>query len=189
MIGGRYEYLLSSLPTLYFENTDEAKQRVIGLLEKYQSNQSKQFNAADILDNEVHKFFPDHLFQTFRSVNLTNIHNEIFQSSKSKVLSEFSIFRNELLSDLKDWRTTQNGGMNKAKNKTLEEILKKGTPLEKEIQLMRYQWEKLEDFAAGHFYDFESLFTYKIKLLILLRWWSFDDVKGLAIFNKLTTIS
>jgi hypothetical protein len=42
--------------------------------------------------------------------------------------------------------------------------------LEAEKALDQERWDKLEEIAAGHFFDFDSLVVYALKLLILLRW-------------------
>ena len=93
----------------------------------------------------------------------------------------------ELKKDLQAWRRPPREGEKKKSNSELEQIIGEGTPLEKEIRIMQYQWDKLEDFSAGHYANFEALVTYKIKLMILLRWWSFQVEKGLENFNRMTT--
>jgi hypothetical protein len=42
--------------------------------------------------------------------------------------------------------------------------------LEAERTLDQERWNKLEEIAAGHFFDFDFLAVYALKLLILLRW-------------------
>ena len=186
MIGGTYEYLMSSLPDLSFQNTDEAKRKVLGLLKKYAGNAAGQLSTVELLDSEAQKFLPTSTFNIFQKITLKNIHEEIFQNSKSRVLANFSTFRFELKKELKALRTSQSGSEKKTAKNNLEKIISDSTPLEKEIQIMQYQWQKLEDFSAGHFSDLEAVFTYKIKLLLLLRWWSFDAEKGFAKFTKMT---
>ncbi|MEO1262455.1 MAG: DUF2764 family protein [Bacteroidota bacterium] len=186
MIGGTYEYLISSLPDLSFQNTEESKRKVIDLLKKYAGSPLEQLSAVEILDSEAQKFLPVSTFNIFQKINLKNIHEERFQKNKSKVLSNFSTFSFELKKELKTWRTSKNRSEKKAEKNNPGKIIMGGTPLEQEIQIMKYQWQKLEEFSAGHFSDLEAVFTYKIKLLILLRWWSFDSKKGYAKFSKMT---
>ncbi len=187
MIGGTYEYLMSSLPDLQFQNTNEVKQEVTGLLQKYAGSVADQYDPVKILDIEAQKFLPVSRYRIFKKMNLKNIHNEDFQHIKSKVVSNFSRFSFELKTQLKAWRTAQNSDERKSVKNHLDHILSAGTPLEKEIQIMKYQWHKLEDLSAGHFSDVEALFTYKLKLLILLRWWSFDAQTGFEKFTRITT--
>jgi hypothetical protein len=186
MIGGTLEYLMSSLPDLSFQNSDEVRQRVTGLLKKYAGPGGEELSPAEILDGEAQKFLPASVFYIFQKIDLKNIHEAEFQKNNSKVLAAYSTFIFQLKKEIKTWRTSQNESDKKAAKNKLENIIGDGTPLEKEIQLMKYQWHKLEEFSAGHFADREALFAYKIKLLILLRWWSFDAEKGFKKFTKMT---
>ena len=187
MIGGTLEYLMSSLPDLSFRNSEEVKRGVIGLLEKYAGPAAERLSPLEILDDEAQKFLPASAFPVFQKINLGNIHEDEFRESKSKVLSAYATFTFELKKEIKAWRTSQNEGEKKAVKTKVEHLIGEGTPLEKEIRIMQYQWNKLEALSAGHFADFEALVTYKIKLMILLRWWSFNVKKGLVIFHQMTT--
>ena len=187
MIGGTYEYLVSSLPNLSFQNTDEAKQKVLALLQKYSGNAAEELNPLEILDSEAQKFLPLSTFGVFQKMDLKNIHEEEFQNSKIRLLSAFSKFTFELKNEINVWRTSQNENEKKSAKKNIEKIIGDGSPLENEIQFMKYQWGKLEELSAGHFSDLEAIFSYKIRLMILLRWWSFNTEKGFEKFNQMTT--
>jgi hypothetical protein len=186
MIGGTFEYLMSSLPNLSFQNTEETKQGVLGLLQKY-AGKAVELSPVEILDSEAEKFLPTSAFYIFQKVSLKNIHEREFREHNSKVLSAFSKFTFELKKETKVWRKSQQEKEGKTVKNKLEEIIGEGTPLEKEIQIMKYQWNELEELSAGHFADVEALFTYKIKLMILLRWWSFKMEKGFEKFTQITT--
>ncbi len=67
--------------------------------------------------------------------------------------------------------------------------LEPGTPLEEETQLIKWQWDKLEELSLGHYSDFGALAIYKLKLLLLERWWSFDQEQGFAIFLNATKMT
>ena len=186
MIGGTYEYLMSSLPNLSFQNTDEAKRHVIEVLNAYSDDPTAALTPLGLWDREAQKFLPADAFNVFKKIYLANLHELEFQKSKSKVLSAFSEFNFELKKEIIKWKTSQTAKAHKAPMSNIENLVGHGTPLEKEINIMKYQWDKLEDIATGHFADMETVFTYKLKLMILLRWWSFNTEIG---FNKFTRIS
>lgn len=186
MIGGTLEYLMSSLPHLTFQHTEEARHQVIGLLEKYAGYLDKALSPVEILDGEARKFLPADAFAVFQKIHLNNIHEPEFQMDKSKVLSAYSTFTFQLKGDIKKWRTLPDESENKSIKNKVESIIGEGTPLEKEIQIMQHQWEKLNELSAGHFSDFEALVTYKIKLMLLLRWWSFNMEKGMEHYTNVT---
>jgi hypothetical protein len=77
----------------------------------------------------------------------------------------------------------------KSSNSDLAKLIGQGTPLDKEIQIMKHQWDQLEELSVGYFADLDALIIYKIKLLILLRWWSFKFEKGFKTFTQITTNS
>jgi hypothetical protein len=185
MIGGTLEYLVSSLPNLTFQNSEEARERVFGLLQKYAGVAADELSPSEILDNEAQKFLPASIFKLFQKISLENIHELAFQQSKSIVLSSFSKFTFDLKKEIKQWRLSEKGNGGDSSRSSLEKLFGQGTPLEKEIQIMKYQWEKLDELSRGHYTDLEALITYKIKLLILLRWWSFHVEKGFENFTRM----
>lgn len=186
MITGNLEYLVSSLPTLSFQNSEEKKERVFMLLKNYAGVQGNDKSLPEILDNEAQKFLPASTYHLFQKMKLRNIHEEEFQQSNSQVLSTFSKFNFELKEKIKLWRISQANNEEKSFKSAIETIIGQGTPIEKEIQIMKYQWENLEEIAVGHYANPEALTTYKIKLLILLRWWSFHTEKGFENFKRMT---
>ena len=186
MIGGTYEYLISSLPNLSFQNNEETRQQVISTLRKYAGPANEELSLVEILNREAEKFLPTSVLNIFQTLNLRDIHKPRFQESRIKVLSAFSQYTSELKEEIKTWRTSQNENKNNAASKKVAQIIGEGTPLEKEINIMGHQWDTLEEISVGHLEDLEALFTYKIKLMILQRWWSFDTEKGLNKFILMT---
>ena len=53
-----------------------------------------------------------------------------------------------------------------------------GNPLQREEQIMKWQWEELNDIEAGETFTLNEILVYKLKLQILTRLNSFDKVKG-----------
>ena len=106
MIGGTFEYLMSSLPNLSFQNSDEIKGRVIDLLQKYAGKSNEKLSLLEILDKEAEKFLPASTFDTFQKINLNNIHHPEFHNHKIKTLSAFAKFTFELKKGIKTWRTS-----------------------------------------------------------------------------------
>jgi hypothetical protein len=187
MIGGTLEYLMTSLPNLSFQDTDEAKTALFTLLKKYTGNTSKESSAVEMFEMEAEKYLSKSSFQNLQNLNLNQIHKTEFLNHKSRVVSEFAKFTHALKNEIRVWLTTQNESDKKAAKNRVEEIFGEGSPLEKEIRIMKYQWDKLEELSIGHFADIEALFTYKLKLMILLRWWSFNKEKGFNKFIQMTT--
>jgi hypothetical protein len=186
MISGNLEYLMSSLPNLSFTNNNEFKQELYDLFEKYQGNGAAPLNPIAILDHEAQKFLSATTLSLFQGIDLKNIHEEQFQNSKARVLSRFSKSIYQLKQEIRAWRMASADHDKGPQEKRVKTIIGEGNPLEQEVQIMKYQWDILEELSIGHFADIEALLVYKLKLMLLLRWWSFHTEKGMDHFIKLT---
>ena len=184
MIGSDLEYLMSSLPYLAFENTKEAKEQILNLLHRYEGSDQKSSSPIDILDNEAGKFLSPKSFEDFQKIDLNSIHHTFFHNHTSQVVSDFSKSMLQHRKALSEWR---NPDVEKKSNHAdLVSLLKDLNPLEREEYLLGHQWKILDDLASGHFADLDALIIYKLKLSILMRWWSFDAQKGYDKFIQIT---
>tara|TARA_R110002049_G_scaffold1113_2_gene8206 strand:- start:12872 stop:13453 length:582 start_codon:yes stop_codon:yes gene_type:complete len=186
MISGNLEYIISSLPYLSFNDTEEQRSHVFSILEKYYGSSVEHHHIITVLDQEAAKFLVPEAYYLFQQINLSNIHEEVFQRNKNKVLSEFSKFVYTLKTDLMELRRSRKNESesNSIKNSRFDSIPK--GPLDAEIYLLKLQWDYLEERSIEHYTDFSALVIYKLKFLLLLRWWSFDQKKG---FDNFITIS
>jgi hypothetical protein len=183
MTGGTLEYTISSLPNLAFQNTTEFKEQLLSLFQKYSGGKGGAPGPIEVLDQEACKFLPPAKYDLFQKIELRNIHESTFRQSRSRVLSRFSAFNLELKQQLAKWRKGE-----KPEKSEIVHLAAEGNPLVKEIRIMQYQWQQLEELSIGHFADFDALIIYKLKLLILLRWWSFHTEQGLSVFKQLTSM-
>jgi hypothetical protein len=186
MISGNLEYILCSLPHLTFQDSYEERSKVFSFLQKYAGPLKEKMSLTEILEGEVMKYLSASDFQIFRQIDLKSIHSEVFMKSKHSVLAAFSTYVCSLKSEVQQLRISRKKGSESSSNKRLQLPLVPGNPLEEEIQLLKFQWKKLEDLSIGHYADFEAVCLYKLKFLILLRWWSFDREKGFDVFQNIT---
>lgn len=186
MISGNLEYVISSLPYLSFNDSEEQQSRVFSILEKYYGSSVEEQDYISVLDKEAAKFLEPRAYGLFQQINLNNIHEEVFQQSGNKVLSKFSKSVFKLKTDLMALRRFRktNSESPSIKNSRFDAIPE--SPLEAEIHLIKLQWDYLETLSIGHYSDFSALVAYKLKFLLLLRWWSFNQKKG---YDNFTTIS
>ncbi|UMB62030.1 hypothetical protein MHL31_07505 [Lutibacter sp. A80] len=181
---GNLEYLMSSLPNLSFQHEKDTQVKVTSLLKKYADSSVRESSLVVILNNEAAKFLSSNESRLFQEINLKNIHSNSFQISKYKVLSDFSSYVFNLkkeVEQLRLYRKSKDHQINQ--NKKNIQIIP-GNPLEEEKQLIKFQWDRLELISAGHYADFEALISYKLKLMLLIRLWSFNQNKGFNIFES-----
>ena len=186
MIAGNLEYVIGSLPHLSFKDTDEERSKVVSLLQKYAGPSETGKGIVAILDGEAGKFLSSGSHRIFQQINLATIHSETFQKSRNSILATFSSYVFALKKGVQQLRTARKNGADPSITKKLPVSLGPGTPLEEEIQLLKLQWDQLEELSMGHYTDFSALCIYKLKLLLLLRWWSFDEKQGYANFLNST---
>lgn len=58
------------------------------------------------------------------------------------------------------------------------EAMNKPNPLEKELALDRYRWKTLEELTPITAFDVSAIFSYAIKLKMVIRWNGMTDEKG-----------
>jgi len=186
MIAGNLEYLMTSLPHLSFKDMVEERSKVFSLFQKYGDNPEGAKGVINTLEEEAGKFLSTKSLQLFQQVDLKTIHSEAFQKNKNKGLAAFSNYMNTLKIGIQHLRTSRKDGEKLSNSKKPSLPLNAGTPLEEELQLLQWQWNKLEELSLGHYTDFTALCLYKLKLLLLLRWWGFDEKIGFERFLNLT---
>lgn len=185
MISGHLEYLMSSLPHLSFRNTEEERLRVATTLHKYAEQPGESVGLADILEQEAAKFLSAKKAALLRAIDLRTIHQTHFQESTCRVLAAFAAFVFRQKKDVERLRKARRAGSEQSL-KDFGQLIQPGNPLEEEVQLMQHQWEQLEQGVIGHYADFGALVIYKLKLLILERWWAFDQEQGMTLFLQTT---
>ena len=65
-----------------------------------------------------------------------------------------------------------------------EQLLSTG-PADKEKTLDNLRWTKLDELELGHYFDFDILCSYKLKLLIREKWLKRDLNKGMKNLNEI----
>ena len=68
--------------------------------------------------------------------------------------------------------------VDEATENAVTEAMNKPNPLEKELALDRYRWKTLEELTPVINFDLSAIFSYAIKLKMVIRWNSMTDEKG-----------
>jgi hypothetical protein len=186
MIIGDLEYLISSLPYLSFSNNPEYQEKVKTLFQSYIEEGEEEMDPAGMLDLEAAKFVSGKSLSLLRDLELDRIHESTYRHRGSRVLEKFSQYVLRQKEALKEIRLHRKDSPSSNGRQDTNLLSLEGSPLEQEVQLMKYQWEQLEELSGGHYADLEALILYKLKLLVLLRWWHFDARLGFKRFLELT---
>ncbi|WP_370391350.1 DUF2764 family protein [uncultured Winogradskyella sp.] len=185
MLSGNLEYLMSSLPDLMFDNSETYQKEVSKLFKTYNSADEASQDLVLMLHAEAEKFLSTKEFNDLKALSLKAIHQERFQNNSQHVIASFSRFNHQMKREVqrfREHRKNEDLNANKLNFDILPEL--SNNPLKAEEQLLKLQWDKLEELSIGHYSDLAALFIYKLKLELLVRWWSFNEEVGLNIFKQ-----
>lgn len=184
MLAGNLEYVMASLPNLTFSNSEAIQHEVSSLFKKYALLTDAPTHLITLLHEEAEKYLSEKQCRDFKQIQLNTIHQDYFQNHKNKVVSEFSVFINQLKQELKTFRIARKSNETNTKNsyKLIGDL--PNNPLDAELHLLKLQWQKLDMLSVGHYANISALILYKLKLQVLLRWWSFNETIGFNAFQQ-----
>jgi hypothetical protein len=184
MLNGNLEYVMTSLPNLSFDNSSSYQHEVSRLLISYTAESDDINDLILRLHKIARKYLTQGQYNFFKSLNLNEVHEAYYANSSYAVVSVFSEYMRQFKAQLRDYRVAKYAGASVTKKhyEIIGELPE--NPLDAEVMLLRLQWTTLEELSVGHYTDVSSLFLYKLKLQLLVRWWSFDTSKGFDVFLK-----
>jgi len=188
MISGDLEYLMTSLPYLTFNASEESKKAVSDCLRKYSDQGMGDLTLDRLLDIEAAKYLSRQRTNFFKEITLDQLHKDNLVNSDLPLLAGFSRYVAGLRDELKILRIARREADDPIAIERLPSPIKTGNPLEEEIRILELQWDRIEALSSMHFSNFSALVAYKLKLMLLLRLWSFDQNKGYEIFVKTTNL-
>ncbi len=109
-------------------------------------------------------------FKALQSVDIQKLEAKVGVKSISSLLETIK-------EDLSEVRTAK-AQSRQAKPERLPLNALRGNPLEREMQIMQWQWEELQDIEAGKTFTLTEVLVYKLKLQLVERLYSFNKVKG-----------
>ena len=177
---------MSSLPYLSFDHSGESQRRVSDCFKKYAGAQFAELPLVDLLEREAAKFLSHARYRQFKEVHLDRIHQDAYIHASLPLLSGFAGYVASLRQELKEVRLARRQATDQAALEKIALPFKPGNPLEEEIRVLQLQWDKLDELSAMHYADFSALLAYKLKLMLMVRLWSFDEQKGYEIFVEST---
>lgn len=153
-------YLMSSLPSLSFGQVPPIT------MEEFTNDAKNQLSAKD-----------------FKKLDRVDIYQAT--DSEGKVgLKGIGVMLNEMKEDISELRAS------KAQKRTpglqrLPLTVVHANPLEREKQIMHWQWEELDTIEAGEVFTLTEVMVYKLRLQILNRLNSFDKERGAQVLASI----
>ncbi len=162
----RYYYLVAQLPYLQF-----------GAPAPLESEE---------LITEARKWITDGEFQLLRHIDFKD--TEIYGTEPAPV-RQYKEFEKNLREELVAWREAREEGIEHKPVLFNVGLLKEGTPLDREENLLRLRWDFIEELETGRHFDYAVLVLYALKLQILEKLDEFDSELGMEKFKHYTEVS
>ena len=143
-------YLMTSLPSLSFGQIPPIT------IDEFNDDAKKQLSARH--------------FKALESIDIHKLNTKVG-------VKRISSFINTIKEDLSEVRNAKMQNR-QAQPERLPKTALKGNPLEREMNIMRWQWEELNDIENGKTFTLTEVLVYKLKLQIIERLYSFDENKG-----------
>ncbi|MFQ3579336.1 MAG: hypothetical protein SNJ71_04250, partial [Bacteroidales bacterium] len=178
---GNLEYLVCSLPLLQFSANEDIKRRTLQTFTFYYGKPVEQEQVLTVLNEICFPFLSQEQQSIFSSLHYYD--DTLICEIPTGVLNDYYTALDELKTKLMQFRIQRK---NSKQTKDESVLGLSGTPLEQEIQLMKLQWTLLDDIDTVDFASFEALCIYKLRLMILLRYWSFSEERGFTLLLEST---
>lgn len=161
----RYYYLAAQLPCLTFGK--KTYMNVSSFLKEAE----KWLGRTDL-----------HLLQKAR------MKDTAFEGKSPSIFRKYREFQFSLKTELASWRKSKRIKLEYKLSPALQKAVSGANPLQAEINLLKLEWDFLEEQEEGHYFDLDFLSLYFLKLQILERLFSFDKNKGQKVFDQLCEV-
>lgn len=143
-------YLMTSLPSLSLGQVPPIT------IDEFNDDAKRQLSARH--------------FKALQSVDIQNLNTEVG-------IKSISSFIKSIKEDLSEAREAKEQSR-QVKTERMPNSVLLGNPLEREMNIMQWQWEELQDIEAGKTFTLTEVLVYKLKLQLVERLYSFDENKG-----------
>lgn len=109
-------------------------------------------------------------FKALQSLDIQKLNSKVGVKSISSLI-------NSIREDLSEVRAAK-AQNRQPKPERLPQNALRGNPLEREMNIMQWQWEELQDIEAGKTFTLTEVLVYKLKLQLVERLYSFNNRKG-----------
>jgi hypothetical protein len=172
-----YTYLLSSLPALFFNarapfSYDRFLEQCAGLIP------AQGYALLEAIGNGTVLSLPRARGVLEQWVSFeTALRNELVRLRADRIKAEPQRFLRGEAPHLPDVHTAASNAY------------RMPSVLDTEKSLDAYRWQKLEELGFGHFFDFDALIVYALKLMIVARWDSVSKADSAEVLRKTIEIA
>ena len=129
--------------------------------------------TIDEFNDDAKRQLSSRHFKALQSVDIQKLESKVGVKSVSSLI-------NSIKEDLSEVREAKKQNR-QAKPERMPNSLLKGNPMEREMNILHWQWEELKDIEAGKTFTLTEVLVYKLKLQLAERMNSFNKNKGAEI--------
>nr|WP_319509175.1 DUF2764 family protein [uncultured Draconibacterium sp.] len=126
--------------------------------------------TIDEFNDDAKRQLSSRHFKALQSVDIQKLDAKVGVKSISSLI-------NSLKEDLSEVREAK-AQNRQAKPERMPNALLRGNPMEREMNILQWQWEELQDIEAGKTFTLTEVLVYKLKLQLVERLYSFDEIRG-----------
>jgi hypothetical protein len=141
--------------------------------------------SRDVFLSECRQWLGQKDMKALQSVSLNNF---TVVKEDIPVIRAWKEFEARLREELAVLRKARKTGHVEKPGPLVKTVMDADTPLSKEKVLARIRWDYIDSLEAGNYFDISILALYFLKLQILERLMSFDQVKGEKRFQALCEV-
>lgn len=146
----------------------------------------KSFFSRELFLDEAKKWFSPCDLSVLVDADMDDFSH---QKKDPLFLRQYKEFERSLRTELMYYRQSQKKQTEyKVKGEMAQAILE-GTPLDKEIKLLKLRWDFIEELAQGHYFDVSFFLSYFLKLQILERLLVFNKERGKEKFIQICEVT
>ncbi|WP_319590031.1 DUF2764 family protein [uncultured Draconibacterium sp.] len=126
--------------------------------------------TIDEFNDDAKRQLSSRHFKALQSVDIQKLDAKVGVKSISSLINSIK----EDLSEVREAKAQNR----QAKPERMPNALLRGNPMEREMNILQWQWEELQDIEAGKTFTLTEVLVYKLKLQLVERLYSFDEIRG-----------
>ncbi|WP_321373532.1 DUF2764 family protein [uncultured Draconibacterium sp.] len=126
--------------------------------------------TIDEFNDDAKRQLSSRHFKALQSVDIQKLDAKVGVKSISSLI-------NSIKEDLSEVREAKAQNRQEKPERMPNSLLRRN-PMEREMNILQWQWEELQDIEAGKTFTLTEVLVYKLKLQLVERLYSFDEIKG-----------
>lgn len=126
--------------------------------------------TIDEFNDDAKRQLSSRHFKALQAVDIQKLNAKVGAKSVSSLIKNIQ----EDLTEVREAKVHNR----QARTARMPNSVLRGNPMEREMNIMQWQWEELQDIEVGKTFTLTEVLVYKLKLQLVERLYSFDENNG-----------